>query len=320
MTDDVLVLATGGTIASTTNNDGAAPTKTGNELLDAAPNVRDRVTVEQVAQRPSPDMDFETLERLHTRLSEHSASNDAGVVVTHGTDTLEESAYYIDLIREGGPPVVFTGAQRRSDQLGTDGPANLADAVAIAEIPGLQEAGGTYVLFDGELHAARDVVKIHSWRLNAFASPGKGPVGAIAPNGFKQYRDLGSHSQFLPVSKPPTATVDIVSTGIGTSEEQFQRSADTCDGVVLQATGLGNAPESVTDAIGEALATHIPVVVTTRCYAGGVAPVYAGGGHKLAEYGAYMADDLPAQKARIKLIVALTSSKCRVQSAFSSYS
>ena len=319
MTDDVLVLATGGTIASTTDGDGATPTETGDELLGALPDLRDRVAVEQVAQRSSPDMDFETLDRLRRRVEAHAASSDAGVVVTHGTDTMEESAYYLDLTRDGGPPVVFTGAQRRPDQPGADGPANLVDAVAAAETPAVREAGGTYVCFDGELHAARDAVKAHSWRLGAFASPGKGPVGAVTPAGFERYRELGSRSRFLPVDAPPEATVDVVSTGVGVSGRSFERAAEACDGVVLRATGLGNAPESVADAVGAALDDGLPVVVTTRCHAGGVAPVYAGGGgHALAEAGAHMAGDLHAQKARIKLVVALAGdhSERRVRDAF----
>jgi L-asparaginase len=220
---------------------------------------------------------------------------------------MAESAYYLDLVRTDGPPVVFTGAQRRPDQPGADEPANLLAAVNAAEEPALEAAGGVYILLNGELHAARDVVKAHSWRLDAFASPGKGPVATIGPTGFEPYRDLGSRSATIPIDNPPSGRVEIVSTGIGMNGHSIKCIVeDGCEGFVLRATGLGNAPEPVAAAAGDALDAGVPVVVATRCYSGGVAPVYGGGGgHTLREHGAVFADDLSASKARIKLLIAL---------------
>lgn len=309
MSDKVLVLATGGTIASTSDADGATPSESGSDLLEEIPELEDRAYVREISQRPSVDMDFETLERVRDAIKSHRVSSDSGVVVLHGTDTMEESAFYLDLTSVDGPPVIFTGAQRRPDQLSADGPANLRDAVTAAEDPALRRAGGTYALLNGELHAARDAVKGHSWRLDTFESPGKAPVGGMTPAGFERHRNLGSHTPYLPITDPPTSRVAIVSTGIGVDGRPVRRAvADGYDGIVLQATGLGNAPEPVTDAVIEALDDGVPVVVTTRCHAGGVVPVYGGGGgHTLHEHGAVLADDLPAQKARIKLLVALES-------------
>lgn len=303
MSERVLVLSTGGTIASTAGESGAGPTKAGEQLVEAVPELHDSVEVEHLAQRPSPDMDFEVLERLRDRAADH----DAGVVVTHGTDTMVESAYYVDLVRDRDIPVVFTGAQRRPDQPGSDGPANIVDAVSVAEEPGARAAGGVYVCLNGEVHAARDAVKAHTWRPDAFESPGKGPVGAVAPDGFERYRELGSNSATLPNADRPTGDVPIVTTAIGVNRTQVDRAVNAgCDGLVLQTTGLGNAPESVADGVDDAVEAGVPVVITSRCHAGGVAAVYGGGGgYTLARNGAVLAGDLPAPKARVKLLVAL---------------
>ncbi len=305
MSNRVLVVSTGGTIASTAGASGASPTKAGEELVEAIPELGDRIRVDHLAQRPSPDMDFEVLSQLHERV----ADQDTGVVVTHGTDTMAESAYYLDLLRDGGNPVAFTGAQRRPDQPGSDGPANLVDAVSLVEEPAVQSAGGVYICFNGEAHAARDAVKAHTWRTNTFESAGTGPVATIGPAGFQRFRDLGSHSQSLPAGQRPTGEVPVITTGIGVDRAQVDRTVDAgCDGIVLQTTGLGNAPESVAEAVAGAVDAGVAVVVTSRCHAGGVAAVYGGGGgYTLEKNGAVLAGDLSAPKARIKLLLALAA-------------
>ena len=305
MSERVLVASTGGTIASTAGEAGAAPTKTGEDLVGAIPELEGRIRVANVAQRPSVDVDFEVLERLRKRITSH----DAGAVVTHGTDTMAESAYYLDLFADVEGPVVFTGAQRRPDQPGADGPANLLAAVGAAEEPAVEAAGGVYVCLNDEPHAARDVVKAHTWRPDAFESPGRGPVGALAPGGFERYRELGSRSSTLSVEDAPAGDVSILTTGLGVGREAIDRALEAgSEGIVLQATGLGNAPEPVADAVADAVEAGVPVVVTSRCHAGGVAAVYGGGGgYTLEEHGAVLAGDLPAPKARIKLLLALAS-------------
>ena len=305
MPERVLFLSTGGTIASTAGENGASPTKAGEQLVETVPGLHDRVEVEHLAQRPSPDMDFEVLERLRDRTAEH----DAGVVVTHGTDTMAESAYYVDLIRDWNVPVVFTGAQYRPDQPGSDGPANIVAAVSVAEETAVRSAGGVYVCLNGEVHAARDAVKAHTWRPDAFESPSKGPVGAVAPDGFERYRELGSDSATLPDAGQPTGDVPIVTTAIGVNRAQVDRVVDAgCDGLVLQTTGLGNAPKSVAGGVRDAVEAGVPVVVTSRCHAGGVAAVYGGGGgYTLERNGAVLGGDLSAPKARVKLLVALAA-------------
>ncbi len=305
MSERVLVVSTGGTIASTAGEDGAEPTKTGEDLVDGVPELADRIRVEHLSQRPSVDMDFKVLERIRERIAAH----DAGVVVTHGTDTMSESAYYVDLVREPGDPVVFTGAQRRPDEPGADGPANLLAAVDAVRAPEMRSAGGTYVCLNGEVHAAHDVVKSHTWRLDTFESPDRGPVAVVGPNGFERYRELGSRAATLPTDGRPTGNVPVVPIVLGVGRDVVDRAVEAgCDGLVLEATGLGNAPDAVAEAVADAIAAGVPVVVTSRCHAGGVAAVYGGGGgYTLERHGAVFAGDLSAAKARIKLLCALVS-------------
>lgn len=302
---DVLILSTGGTIASTAGEEGARPTEAAEDLVAAVPGLRNRIVLKQLAQRPSPDMDFELLNDLRER----AAAHDAGVIVTHGTDTMAESAFYLDLVHDWEQPVVLTGAQRRPDQPGADGPANTLAAVTVAEEPAVRSAGGVYICLNGEVHAARDAVKAHTWRPDTFESPGKGPVAAVAPDGLERYRELGSYSTTLPDAEAPDGDVPIITTGIEVERRQIDRAVEAgADGIVLQTTGLGNAPKPVAESVSDAIDAGVPVVVTSRCHAGRVAAVYGGGGgYALQQHGAVLAGDLPAQKARIKLLLALSA-------------
>lgn len=310
MAPTVAVLGTGGTIASTADEGGATPSLTTDALLDAVPGLEDHadLTTEQVAQVPSFDMDVETVAAVGTAVRDVADEVD-GVVVTHGTDTMEESAYYLDLTLPVDVPVVFTGAQRRPDEPGADGPSNLLTAVRAASHDRLRAAGGVYVAFDEQLHAARDVTKVHTRKLNAFASPEKGPVSAFTRNGVRFYREPGSRSRTFRVApSEPGGTVPMVKSGLDVGaagvEHALERDAD---GIVLEGTGLGNATSAIGDAVAGAIQEGVPVVVTSRCLAGPTAPVYGtpGGGRTLRDHGAIFAGDLPAQKARLKLLVAL---------------
>jgi L-asparaginase len=310
MLPTVAVIGTGGTIASTGGEDGATPTLSGSELVSAVPPVAEYadLEVEEVAQRPSFDMDLETVAAVGDTIREVADDVD-GVVVTHGTDTMEESAYFLDLTLDVDVPVVFTGAQRPADELSADGPANLLAAVRAASHETLQEAGGVYLAFDEELHAARDVTKTHTRKLNAFGSPNTGPVAEFTREDVRFHREPGGHSGTFAVdTAPPTTSVPIVTSHIGADSGGIERAIDRgVDGVILEATGVGNTTTAVGDAVETAIDAGVPVVVASRCAAGPVAPVYGtpGGGQTLRNHGAIFAGDLPAQKARLKLLVAL---------------
>ncbi len=320
---DVTVLGTGGTIASTAGDDGAAPTKRGEELVAAVPELETygNVTVEQVAQVPSFEMDAETLEAIGERtreLDEHPHVD--AVVVTHGTDTMEETAYYLDAALGPETPVFVTGAQRRPDEHSPDGPSNLLTAFRAAEAFCARDAGGAFVAFDEAIHAARAATKTHTSKLGAFRSVDAGPVATVDREGVAVHRAPRSEADRVPTTSL-AATVCTVKSGSGVTGELLDAAVERgADGVVVEGTGLGNVTEGLGEAVREAVHEGIPVVVTSRCLEGRTAPVYGGvgGGERLREYGAVFAGNLPAQKARLRLTLALSAydDRERVRRAF----
>ena len=306
-TPRVRVLSTGGTIASTDAAGGATPTRAGDELVkSAALPVDVDVSVEQISQVPGFGMDTGIVDDIAE--SVRDAGAETGVVVTHGTDTMAESAYYLDAGLDPDVPVVFTGAQRRPDEVSADGPANLQTAVAAALHADVRDAGGVYLAFNQELHAARDVVKSHSHKLETFQSPGKGPVAVRNRTGFRFHRDPGSRSTHVP-GLGSEATVVTVTSGLGVGGGPVRRVLDEVDGLVVAGTGLGNVTGALAGAIDEALDQGIPVVMASRCHAGGVNGVYgtSGGAKQLFERGVLPGGDLPPWKARVKLLLALAA-------------
>ncbi|WP_129113202.1 asparaginase [Halegenticoccus tardaugens] len=314
----VRVLSCGGTIASEPDDAGAAPAKSGRELVDAVPalSAHADLRVEEIASRPGFDMDVETVARV-AEAAATAADADAddrpdgtggadGIVITQGTDTIAEVAYALDLAPAIPVPIVVTGAQRRFDEPGSDAPANLLAAVRAATDE--RFAAGVYVAFDDELHAARDAVKAHTNALGAFESPGKGPVATFTRGGVRVHREPRSYSDDVPAIGSGV-TVPVVHSGLGVDGGRLEREVDAgADGVIVEGTGLGNVTGDLGDAIAAA-AERVPVVVASRCHAGPTEPVYGtrGGGVTLRDHGALFADDLPAAKARVKLLLALSA-------------
>lgn len=302
----VQVLSMGGTIASTPGDGGASPSESGEALIESVPELNehaDEILVDQVTQLGSFNLDQENVAALGEAARGVEDVAD-GIVVTHGTDTMEESAYHLDLALDLGIPIVFTGAQRRPDEVSADGPANLVTAFRAATHEEIRS--GVYVAFDEELHAARDVTKGHTSKLGTFESPDKGPVAAFTRDDVRLYRDPGSYSVSVPALHTDR-TVPIVSSGQGMDDREIRfaiREGD--DGIVLDGFGLGNTSETLSDAVGDAIDGGIPVVVTSRSHAGTLGAVYGnGGGETLQRHGAISGGDLPAHKARIKLLLAL---------------
>ncbi|ELY96354.1 asparaginase [Natrialba taiwanensis] len=306
----VHVIATGGTIAGTTSETGTVPTESGRDLLEAYPESVERIDVdielEQLTQTPSSELAFDHLVELAARVRAVASDVD-GVVILHGTDTIEETAYYLDLVLDVNSPVVCTGAQRPHDAISPDGPANVRGALAAASHEHVRS--GSYVFFNDRLHAARPVTKRHSSNLAAYDSGNYGPVAERTPEGLWFYRRPESLSTMIPV-RDVTATVEIVATSTDTTGSQIVAAVDRgVDGLVVDGLGLGNVPGAVADAIRTAVGDGVDVVITTRCRDGVVSPVYGadGGAAVLEEAGAMFASNLSAQKARIKLLAALST-------------
>ena len=304
----VVVVSTGGTIAMRTDpaSGKLVPAVSGEELVellawpDAPP-----LELDDFAHVPSFDMHGELALALGRRVAEHGRREGiAGVVVTHGTDTMEESVYLVDRLLDADLPVVLTGAQRGADQPDSDGPRNFRDAIraaAAAEARGR----GAMIAFAGELHAAREARKVHTNGLRAFASPGYGPIGHV--DGERVV--FGRHPDRRPPLAPPAAlaAVDLIRLHAGSDARFLHTSVESgARAIVLEATGRGNANDQVVAGVRDAVAAGLVVAVCSRCVEGRVEPVYGrGGGRDLAEAGALFAGDLAGSKARVLLQLAL---------------
>lgn len=282
MPPPVVVVSTGGTIAMRPEpgTGKLVPATTAEELLetlawpDAPP-----LTVDDFVSVPSFDMHGALALSLARRVLEHGAPT----VVTHGTDTMEETVYLIDrLLPDDAAPVVLTGAQRAADAPDRDGPRNLRDAICVAAAPE-RRGRGAMVVFGGDIHAAREVRKVHTNAVRAFASPGWGPIGQV--DGERVV--FGRRPERRPPLSLPAelAPVDLIRLYAG-SDARFLRTAveSGARAIVLECTGRGNANAQVVEGVREAVAAGVGVVVCSRCAEGRVEPVYGrGGGRDLAE-------------------------------------
>lgn len=312
----IQLLATGGTIASRFSEatQDVRVESSGDDLARALAARHDNVEViiEDVLKIASFEMDLETammlVKRIECCLRRHDVS---GVVVTQGTDTMEETAYLADLLVNSDKPVVFTGAQRAADEPESDGPRNLRNAIAVAASPDAR-GRGTLVVFDGEIHFARDVVKVHTTRLTAFESPDLGKAGEIDRDSVIFYRE-GPRRRIFRHRKIDTH-VDLIKLTIGADGRFVDCAVETgARGIVLEAFGRGNATPEVLDAVRRAVQSNVIVVVTSRCGRGRVAPVYGGsGGASLARAGVLFCGRLTGLKARILLAVLLGRGGTRV--------
>ncbi|WP_052091197.1 asparaginase, partial [Modestobacter caceresii] len=228
-----------------------------------------------------------------------------GVVVTHGTDTLEESAYLADLVHDDPRPIVFTGAQRPFDSPAPDGPANLADALRVASAPAARDLG-VLLCFDGLAFAARGVRKVDTLRTGAFGAPGRGPVIRLAG---ESVRPLARPARPAPLPldlRAQLPRVDVVACHLGADAALLRAAvAAGAAGLVLQALGAGNVPPAIAEATEKLVAGGIPVLVCSRVPSGPVAPLYAAGGARLARGGAVFAGDLSPWQGRLLLAAAL---------------
>ncbi|SDU48120.1 asparaginase [Stappia sp. ES.058] len=302
----VTLIATGGTIASNAKSSGGPVNAglAGESLLASLhePLEDIAVKVENFEAVGSYALDLETVHRLCARISEVLAEDAVdGVVVTHGTDTMEESAFLADILVSSDKPVVFTGAQRHAGVPDTDGPRNIADAIRCAASDGLR-AQGAVILFEGDIHAARDVTKAHTSRVDTFRSIGLGKLGEVDDGRVYLYRRTATR---LHVSAPVLDPgVELMLVGLGSAPDFLDYCESTGkSGLVLAAFGRGNAPRGFADRIQRLTARGIPVVVASRCAEGRTLPVYGGdsGGRTLEDAGVIFAGTLSAIKARLIL-------------------
>ena len=307
----VVALFTGGTISMRLDarEGGAVPSLSAEEILAAARGIEEvaAVRAEQWGRYPGPHMTVDRQWALRARVREVLAEPDVdGVVLTHGTDTLEETAYLIARSVPSEKPIVFTGAMRAASDLGWDGPQNLIDAVRVAAAP--EAVGmGTMVVMGGRVFAGLEDTKSHTHQLDAFEAPGLGPIGVVDEDHviFRR-RVIGTPPLLIP--EAPATPVDIVSTWAGADARLLDASLATgARGVVVAAMGRGNVPPEVVPGIERWVAAGRPVVIASRAGRGRVGTTYAypGGGRKLSELGAIFAGARRPAQARVELMLGL---------------
>ncbi|MFI1700387.1 asparaginase [Streptomyces bobili] len=315
----VLVLTLGGTIAMTRSAaaSGVTPTLTGSDLVAAVPGLQDaaEVTAEDYRQVPGASLVISDIISLVDRLKQADLGAIDGIVVTQGTDTLEETAYLTDLYYQGSMPVVFTGAMRNAATAGADGPANLLAAVQTAVSAGARAAGVLVVLGD-EIHAARHVRKMHTTSPRAFCSPDTGPLGHVVEGTARFHRSLNPIAPVpLPIGAMPQ--VEIVTASFGSNGTLLEDMESKVDGLVVAAFGAGHVPETWCARL-ETLAAAMPVILASRIGTGPVLTstyAFPGSESDLLARGLISAGSLDPHKARLLLVAHLAAGTPRPEIA-----
>jgi L-asparaginase len=319
----VCIVGTGGTIASKFDPTigGHVSAASAQDLVAAVPALADIATLRVVEHSNvnSALMDSMTAFALRTTLTDVLRDEAVtGAVVTHGTATLEETAYLMDLTLAADKPIVVTGAQRNFDAKDADGPRNLLQAVMVAADPQARDRG-VLTAMGGEIHAARDSTKANPQDLIAFVSRDGGPVGLVTEHGV-MFLCRPERRVHLAVDHIK-ANVQLIRFAQGASDLLVRACLrERVDGIVVEATGAGNINVPYYKAMREAIDAGIPVVVATRCPSGAPHPGkgYDGSFQSLVRHGALSAGYLSGLKARILLMVALahTTDRGRLQEIF----
>lgn len=312
----IVVMTTGGTIASERDISGRSLSGalSGADLLSRAnlpEHLASCVEVHSVLQKPSNAITLDDLSMLRQHcLKFIQEGNVSAIVITHGTDTLEDTAWFLDLTLPGTLPVVITGSQRPPHQTGTDAFCNIADAIRVAAAPAARGLG-VLVVFNQTLLAARHARKVSSYQLHGFSSPTTGPLGYVDGDDVCLLGQPCS-SPVLPLQPVQSMPrVDIVTAYLDASPDLIQASIfGGARGIVIEGLGRGHVPPAWLDSLGQARVLGVVVVVVSNCLAGPVHQSYefAGSLASLEQLGVIPVRDLNARKARIALSVLLAES------------
>lgn len=305
------ILTTGGTIASRARGPMASGDEVASELRGFFPDVD--IVVREICRKGSSQITADILWDIGVQVNKSFQDGASGVVITHGTDTLEETAYFLDLIAGSSRPIVITGAMRGFDAIAPEGLANLVESCQVALEPA-SSAYGVLVVMNDRIHLAREITKVHSWLLDAFGSPAIGPVGCVGREGVRYtVKPLDrSHTPYSALIAP----VDLIKTGLDSGDRLVRAAVEAgTRGLVIESLGHGHIPPGMTAALKDAVGRGVPVVITTRCLSGG-----APNPGTLHESG-FVTTDLSGPKARIKLMLALsiTNDPVRVARMYRQY-
>lgn len=308
----VAVIFNGGTISMTVDPriKAAVPTLSGEEIMAMVTGIESHADIESYtfSNLPGPHVTPEVMMELSKYVQSFLCREDiCGVVVTHGTDSLEETAYLLHLTINNPKPVIVTGSMRNSSELGYDGPANLSASICTA-ISEEARNRGVLVCLNDELNCASEVTKSHSMHLNTFQSPEFGPIGIIDNNEAIFYRDSLKKEHIM--TESIDTRVDLIKTCAGMDSKLIDFCVEQgAKGLVIEAMGRGNIPPEMADGVRMAIEKGVIVVIVSRCFKGRVLDSYGypGGGKELRNAGVIFGDGIPGQKARIKLMLALAS-------------
>lgn len=317
----LLVIHTGGTISMSQDQSNKVVTNDINPISMHQDVINQYAQIDELNpfNVPSPHMTIQHVKQLKDIILE-AVSNKYydGFVITHGTDTLEETAFLLDLILGIEQPVVITGAMRSSNEIGSDGLYNYISAIRVASDEKARHKG-VMVVFNDEIHTARNVTKTHTSNTNTFQSPNHGPLGVLTKDRV-QFHHMPCRQQALE-NVNDKLNVPLVKAYMGMPGDIFSfYSREGIDGMVIEALGQGNIPPSALDGIQQLVSLNIPIVLVSRSFNGIVSPTYAydGGGYQLAQQGFIFSNGLNGPKARLKLLVALSNNldKAEIKSYF----
>ncbi|HHC8878682.1 TPA: asparaginase [Staphylococcus aureus] len=317
----LLVIHTGGTISMSQDQSNKVVTNDINPISMHQDVINQYAQIDELNpfNVPSPHMTIQHVKQLKDIILEAVTNKYYdGFVITHGTDTLEETAFLLDLILGIEQPVVITGAMRSSNEIGSDGLYNYISAIRVASDEKARHKG-VMVVFNDEIHTARNVTKTHTSNTNTFQSPNHGPLGALTKDRV-QFHHMPYRQQALE-NVNDKLNVPLVKAYMGMPGDIFSfYSREGIDGMVIEALGQGNIPPSALEGIQQLVSLNIPIVLVSRSFNGIVSPTYAydGGGYQLAQQGFIFSNGLNGPKARLKLLVALSNNldKAEIKSYF----
>ena len=307
MPKKILVLHTGGTISMQADASGAVVTSQDNPMNHVS-NPLEGVEVHALDffNLPSPHIKPKHMLALYQKIKEEADHYD-GFVITHGTDTLEETAYFLDTMEVPHKPIVLTGAMRSSNDLGSDGVYNYLSALRVASDDKAADKGVLVVMND-EIHAAKYVTKTHTTNVSTFQTPTHGPLGLIMKHEILYFKTAEPRVRF-DLDKIQ-GLVPIIPVYAGMTEELLDLlPVDQLDGLIIQAFGAGNVPKETAQKLNALIQEGLPIALVSRCFNGIAEPVYAyeGGGVCLQNAGVFFVKELNAQKARLKLLIAINA-------------
>ncbi len=309
----VLVAALGGTISAAPDAQGRnVPVRNAADLVDIVPGAKEvaevvAVDVDRISSRAIGPAD---MCRLAHEIEARTREGCDGVVVTHGTDTMEETAYALALMLEVDMPVVITGAMRLPHEAGTDGPANLLAALQTSVTAEVASLGPVVIMHD-EIHLARTAVKAHTSRVAAFSSPGFGPAGYIS-EGRVYLNSLPTGSDYLGLPGELDGRVELIWVAAGADGLLVDAAASVAQGLVIAGTGGGHVPPPMADSLHAAVERGLSVVLASRTGSGPLLEnTYGGAGSEthLREIGVRAAGMISPLKARLRLMVGLALGK-----------